>query len=587
MHAPSPWLGRLSRAAPVAVALLVAAVLLPRVIPLAEIAALSPFGRDQGIFHYVGWSLLQGEVLYRDVRDVNGPLTGFVHAAFIWLGAEEETRFRTLELAVGALCAFVLGSALPGIASPRGSRTPRPSLGARVAWGAAAVAVLGAQYLHYDWWHSAQRESFADWFVMLALAAALHGLASFQGDELGDEQKRQRLALGLAGFFAAIPVFGKPTFLVAGAVIAAAALAERPSGLGRGGRFVWLTLGLGLGGGLLLAMLASFGDLEAFLRTSAHDVPAMYRFIWPQPLAWFFGANRRAHELWAGVGGSAVLLVLIGAKLMPGRALAIALLPLGAIGAMIAQRKGFDYHHHPITLAVRLQLLLLAVWAVESWSQEPRRILRYAAPALGALLALLGVAKHDLDHSPHAMHPEVAELFGAPEARQGEAYFARFPQWDFCPLDMRRAAAFLQANTPSDARVQTYGMDPYLLHLAKRRSATPYIYSYDLSPSAALRGGEDLQPNEAQREVILAIRERHEDDLLARLEAAPPAAFVLIDVSPTMGSRDAREDLETWCPRTAEWLDLRYDLGAQIGAFRIYLPNEKLAHQSKAAATPR
>src|SRR5438094_5118205 len=66
-------------------------------------ASLTTLGRDQGIFQYVAWAVRNGAVDYRDVRDVNGPLTHLVHMVFLALGAADEHRFRSLDLLVTGL----------------------------------------------------------------------------------------------------------------------------------------------------------------------------------------------------------------------------------------------------------------------------------------------------------------------------------------------------------------------------------------------------------------------------------------------------------------------------------------------------
>src|SRR5580700_2909525 len=76
-------------------------------------ASRTPLGRDQGIFQYIAWALGQGQVDYRDVRDVNGPLTHLVHLAFLGLGGADEHRFRMLELAVTGATFAVAGACLP------------------------------------------------------------------------------------------------------------------------------------------------------------------------------------------------------------------------------------------------------------------------------------------------------------------------------------------------------------------------------------------------------------------------------------------------------------------------------------------
>src|SRR5258708_5894042 len=131
-------------------------------------ASLTPLGRDQGIFQYVAWAVGRGAVDYRDVRDVNGPLTHLVHMALLALGGADEHRFRVLDLAVtGATFAFV-GSCVPGLGSRRA-----PDRLDRVAWAVAGWVVLSGQYLLYGYRELAQRERFFGWFALSSVPLPL------------------------------------------------------------------------------------------------------------------------------------------------------------------------------------------------------------------------------------------------------------------------------------------------------------------------------------------------------------------------------------------------------------------------------
>ena len=59
-------------------------------------ASWTPLGRDQGIFQYVAWAVAQGDVDYRDVRDVNGPL--------IALRARRLSRARRRATSIASAC---------------------------------------------------------------------------------------------------------------------------------------------------------------------------------------------------------------------------------------------------------------------------------------------------------------------------------------------------------------------------------------------------------------------------------------------------------------------------------------------------
>ena len=139
---------------------------------------------------------------------------------------------------------------------------------------------------------------------------------------------------------------------------------------------------------------------------------------------------------------------------------------------------------------------------------------------------------------------------------------------------MRQAAKYLDDKTSKDAHVQVYGMDPYLLFLAGRRSATPYIYAYDLNAEAALDGGWSNKPTEGDLYRIRLARETHEKDMFERLKAAPPEAFVFIDKAPLVTFPDAWEDFRHCCSETAKWVASKYHPAKSFGEFRVWLRDD-------------
>ena len=136
-------------------------------------------------------------------------------------------------------------------------------------------------------------------------------------------------------------------------------------------------------------------------------------------------------------------------------------------------------------------------------------------------------------------------------------------------------AATSREKTTPDARVQVYGMDPYILFLAQRRSATPYIYAYDLNADAALDGGWSNQPTWIESERIRAARDAHERDMLARLQAAPPEAFVFIDRCARSCRRgDAWEDFRHCCSESALWVAEHYHPARSFGEVHVWLRDD-------------
>jgi hypothetical protein len=565
-----------------AVPLVVALPPLPWVAVALQRAALTPLGRDQGIFQYIAWALGRGAVDYRDIRDVNGPLTHFVHLAFLALGGGDEHRFRVLDLiATSGAFAFV-GACLPGLGGGVGRASGVPArlrfLGGvpaleRLAWAGAGWVVLSGQYLLYGYWDLAQRESFFDWFMLpsVALQLAVQALPATRCAPL----------LVLVGATSIVPWFGKPTYLLFTlAQLMALCVDDGLALAGARGRALGAFVAGGvLGAGVALALLAVLGDVRAFARIEFADVPAMYRFIWPRAPMDIFSHSWAATQAIFALTGTALLLALISVGQIPRRALAVALVPACALGSVGIQAKGFPYHFHPVTAGLHLQWLLFAAWISERArvARRDRALVRLFPLATGAAIAVrLATAMED---SPHVR--AVWLLWGAASSPQRvtKEYFAHFPEVDFFPYEMRQAAAYLRDHTRPTDRVQTYGMDPYVLFLAERASATPYIYAYDLNADAALTGGTGGNPDDLEQVRIRELRDAHEADLRARLESDPPAAFVFFDGAPLLSRPDAWDDFSEHCTRAAPWVAQHYRETAQFGHDHVWLRSDLAARE--------
>lgn len=546
-----------------------------------ERASLSTIGRDQGIFQYVAWALTQGARDYRDVRDVNGPLTHLVHLVFLYLGGGDEHRFRILDLFVTGLTFAFVGACLPGIGRriARTGALPRaPSLWERLAWAFAGWVVLSGQYLLYLYWDLAQRESFANWFLVVSVGLQLVAQSRFRDDRPAPVQERRRLALWVAvGAFGVVPWFGKPTYVLFTAAQLLVLFFDRDAPLPLKKRLVALALGSALGALPLVLFLLRYADTAAYLRISLVDVPALYRFIWPRSAVEILSRQGFLVPTAFAFATTAALVGLIWVRELPRRALLVALLPMCGLGNAILQKKGFPYHFHALTAGLYLEWLLIVAWLWERNHLAPSRasIARFV-PFVAAGALSLRVAG-EMQFSPHITNIWILAKAATKERRDGREYLVYFHDADFFPWDMRRTARYLERHTKPDDRVQLYGMDPYVLFLARRLSATPYIYAYDLNVRAALDGGWSLWPNAEQAARIRAIRDAHEDDLLRRVQANPPAAFVFVDKSPLITYPDAWEDFRVHSAKTSAWVLAHYRRTANFKSHHVWLRTDLAA----------
>src|SRR5260370_453883 len=100
------------------------------------------------------------------------------------------------------------------------------------------------------------------------------------------------------------------------------------------------------------------------------------------------------------------------------------------------------------------------------------------------------------------------------------------------------------------------------------------MYVCELRADAGVAGGMGARPNGSEAAKILSIRNAHEADLLSRLTAKPPAAFVFFDRAPLLSEVDAWHDFQVHCPHAAAWVSARYEERERFGHDRIWLRRE-------------
>jgi hypothetical protein len=129
-------------------------------VAFAAVSVAMPFGRDQGLYYYVGREWLHhGAMPYRDAFEQKTPAIFFLHAVAIMLFGEHMASIRVLELG----CIVALGIVCARLATPMGERVPPGVGGASVL--AAAVMYIGI----FGFWDTAQCEI---WCTTAALGAA-------------------------------------------------------------------------------------------------------------------------------------------------------------------------------------------------------------------------------------------------------------------------------------------------------------------------------------------------------------------------------------------------------------------------------
>lgn len=205
-----------------------------------------PFGRDQGLFYYVGREWLERSAIpYRDVWDHKPPLIYAVHALAIFVFGEGMRSIRLVEL----LLMPVVGWLAAGVAS---LESPKRSGMWGAGWLAASLGYQGCLL----YWDTAQCEIWCGAFALASVYAAL-------------ALRRPGGAAFVAGVLGAIALWFKPPAIFMVAVGAAVVLRrswkhpEAGKRAQRTGRAVaWYVLGVSAASAPILLYFAGHGALD-------------------------------------------------------------------------------------------------------------------------------------------------------------------------------------------------------------------------------------------------------------------------------------------------------------------------------------
>ncbi len=490
--------------------LLLAVLILTFAIHLLVIA--EPFGRDQGIFAYIGQALLRGDVPYRDAWDHKTPGIYGVYALAFALFGRSMASVHLLEGIILTIAAFVI------------YQTGRKLRGDAVGLLGALLYGLSATLL-FEWWDRGQVEIYMGLTGALAVYALLAAFSRTAPLPLPSRGEHGSVAqeLPAARPAAARGMAGQGALIFVSGVFCGLTLYFKPTGLPLLAA-VWL----------LAVLFYSVRGLRSALAASLSFVAGIaVSFI---PLLGYFAANGALNELYqtiivfnsyhVRIGGSPTLagnvmgtldflaamnilspLAMVGLLALAGVAAArvraaaqqggaplaarsgrlrgvmaalpdltvLAVLPVWLIASAAGiwtQGKFFSYHWS----AVLTPLCLLAAWGVLSIGREVGRNKDRTARllAVSVCLAVLAVYGQALarDHAPKWTRDasyllqrtsEPAYLAGFGHNIQGRDIYS-FSQ-------TRQTALYLQAHTHSDDTVLVWGFQSLVNFLARPETA--------------------------------------------------------------------------------------------------------------------
>jgi hypothetical protein len=417
-----------------------------------------PFGRDQGLYHYVGreW-VLHGSVPYRDVFDHKTPGLYMVHALAVALFGANMWGIRVLEM-VGVLLTGLMAA------------TFSVARGERIHPGVRGAAVLAAGVLFFgvlNWWDQSQSEI---WYSLL-------GLCSVWSVRRIERTERAEFS---AGAFSAMAVIMKPPAIwfamIAGALVLLR-VRERPEH-----RLRAATLGVlrYAAGGVAVAapifgyfaIMGAIPDMiEIVIHTNAYYAQheaSEQSFTDVARRTWDFVINVLPYINPLFVGGLAlttvVSLVRRNWRLCERHFVAIALAFAG-VAATAMQRKFYMLHWTSLLGPASVIAALLAADCRDllPWLRERR-----LAPLLFVAALLFCFRASDRSTQWWTVHQHVSSYVAGDISRHHFADFFKFPEINFWFLDSERAGRWLRKNSQPEDYIAVRGFQPEVYAVAQR-----------------------------------------------------------------------------------------------------------------------
>jgi hypothetical protein len=453
-------------------AALAVALLLARLPSLVQ-----PAGGDQGIYAYVGQSILKGEVPYRDAWDQKPPGVHLTYAAMLGLWRNDAV-VATTDLVVAALVAILL--------VPLGRRlTGRPGAGEAAAIVFLLLGDPSFQRLG-GLWVRGQAET----FIALTVTAAM--LAAFAAADAGSERGRERAAFGwsvAAGMLCGAAfvykynagLFTLPCLLAYFVGVPGDRLLDVRS---RGARVLWRHLpAFVLGAALVVCAVAAWfalnealGDLyQATIVYNLKYSGETYAGLWDvvRYLVTFPVRHARVDALWFVGGASCAALLLLSIR---DRRLVIAPAWVAAACLSITVNSSRELPQYFVQAAPALALASGVAGAI-AW----RALWPLSRAALFLLLAVGVVRVNQFDKWAAST---VYDLDHARGRTTREQYLSKFggqrPTDKFSALATWQLGERLRAETAPTDRVLVLGFSAGALVRADRQSASRFFWSRPL-----------------------------------------------------------------------------------------------------------
>lgn len=492
-----------------------------------------PFSFDQGVLSWVGRTIAEGGLPYRDAWEIRGPFPFFVYAAIskVFGAAQWPLRvFDLLVLSTGAWCAARIARSFGG------------SLAAKCA-----VALYVLWYASLNHHNTAQ----SDGWNAVMIAGVMVAMLARNGEPTAPHA-------AIAGLLIGLSILSKPTYAIYLVIPGLVGLLQvRARGI------AWLAgfwaagiLGMGVAIGVILLWLYSGGALGDFVDVHFRWLLSHYTNV---EVAWMNRAQRAATYLTAEGFATVTAPAVLGLLIVWNRSRTAAVLTgawaASAIAGVMAQGAFFHYQWHPLYPA----MAVLAGVGIASLFEHARES-KLATASLPPL-AFAGVV-----FFAAALLPAV-HVYRFMQFAVGRIDRERFDTIEFGPYGptgpFAQLSRYFHSHTDARQSVMVWGLAPGVYYESERSAGSRFSY---VTP---LIGTDD------------AFRRKYQREFLDGMTAAPPAYVATLSPSVCSHARtlDERKNYGAvsemmLCvdefPALARMLRERYVADSTMGVIAVY-----------------
>ena len=513
-----------------------------------------PFSSDQGVLSWVGRTIAEGGMPYRDAWEIRGPAPYLVYAVIARLFGAAQWPLRVLDLSILATGAWCVAS----IAATFGGR-----LGSRVA--VVLYVLWFASLGHHD---TAQSDG---WNAAMMAGVALCMLAN-----RGSPTARHA---AIAGVLIGLSVVSKPpyaAFVLLPAIVGVAQVSRRG--------VPWLLKFWAAGAaavvasaGAVLLWLYLGGAMDAFIDIHIRWLLARYTDV---ESGWLNRVQTTGVFLTANIVATTVAPAILGVVAVSRRDRGYAAVLLAWVGCalvtVMAQGNFYPYHWHPLYPALATLAGIGIAFIFHAPRQPNDATPNVVGKAVGA--AALGAA---------ALLP-VVHVYRAAFLLVGIFSRQRYDAIEFGPYGrtgvFTHLADYFRTHTTPDETVLVWGSVPNVYYTSERHAPTRFAYTAPL-----------VNPQNDE------FRRRYRAEFLAGINAKPPAYIATlspavcayarnVDQRRIIGRAEERMRCVDELPGLPDFVANRYAADTTIGPIVVYrrreLPSRSAAGPAAASPTP-